>query len=253
VTSPDSIADRLVDGISSRSTVTRPSEEAELSLEDAYRVQRLVVDRLLQQGSAPAGLKLGFTSEAKAAQMGVREVILGQLTSAMEIADGATVALDRFIHPRVEPEVAFLLDGSSADDGTAPTVLAAAPAIEIIDSRYDGFRFSLGDVVADNASSAGFVLGQWKAIPPEGLRNRGVVLRIGGRVRQAGSTAAILGDPVRGVAKATTICRAHGIDIGQVRILLAGAATEAIAIDDEEDVLAQVDGLGPVAVRFKRS
>jgi 2-oxo-3-hexenedioate decarboxylase len=108
--------------------------------------------------------------------------------------DGGRVVLERFIHPRVEPEVCFL---TSREIARPPTILAASryldavpPAMEIIDSRYRDFKFTLEDVVADNCSSAGLVIGPWTR-RFDGVRNARVAMRLNGRIVQAGSTAAI--------------------------------------------------------------
>src|SRR5262249_22374133 len=113
---------------------------AGLALPDAYRIQHAVLARRAARGERVGATKLGFTSEAKMAQMGVSEVIAGQLTDAMQVADGGTTDLARFIHPRIEPEIAFRLavDVDVADPvaDIESAVDAVAPALEIIDSRY---------------------------------------------------------------------------------------------------------------------
>jgi 2-oxo-3-hexenedioate decarboxylase len=132
--------------------------------------------------------------------MGIDEMIWGRLTDAMLIEDGGSIVFERYVHPRVEPEVAFLLHTPLAASVTPPAALAAvaavAPALEIIDSRYRDFRFSLTDVVADNSSSSSFVIGPW-ASPTTDISNLGMILSIDGVARQIGSSAAILGHPIR--------------------------------------------------------
>ncbi|MGN9912792.1 2-keto-4-pentenoate hydratase [Phytohabitans sp. LJ34] len=210
---------------------------AGLDAADAYTVQEALVARRLARGERLVGIKLGLTSRAKMAQVGVDEVIWGRLTDAMAIADGATVDTSGYIHPRIEPEVAFLLDASG-------NATAVAPALEIIDSRYADFKFSLADVIADNSSAAAFAIGDWKPLPG-GLDNLGVLLEVDGRVVQIGSTAAILGDPRRAVSWGVRL--AGKVDPGWV--LLAGAATAAVPLAPGVHVRAVVEGLGTVAVR----
>ena len=129
------------------------------------------------------------------AQMGVDEVIWGRLTDAMRVPDGGTVDAGGFIHPRVEPEVAFLLDrlpepGETVGD-FADAVRAVAPAIELIDSRYADFSFSLPDVIADNTSAAAFVVGALVA----GAGRAGQPRRAAGDRRAGGAGRLDGGDP----------------------------------------------------------
>lgn len=132
------------------------TEKKPVALADAYAIQAAASARHLRRGERRRGAKLGFTSRAKAAQMGVFDVICGRLTDAILLPDGGMVDLARFIHPRVDPEVAFLLAKplrypiSPAEAWAA--VGGVAPELEIIDSRYENFKFSLADVVADDCS-----------------------------------------------------------------------------------------------------
>ncbi len=225
--------------------------DAELSLDGAYRIQHEVLARRLARGERIAGTKLGFTSEAKMAQMGVSEIIVGQLTDAMQVADGADVDLARFIHPRIEPEVAFRLARDVDGDGDiASCVDAVAPALEIIDSRYRDFRFSLPDVVADNTSAAAFVIGPWTELsgPLDALPQWDVALEVDGTLVEKGSTADILGHPARALRALVPLARRHGFSLSAGQIVLAGAATAAVPFATAR-VTARVDGLGRASVR----
>ncbi|MFD8204798.1 2-keto-4-pentenoate hydratase [Streptomyces sp. NPDC059695] len=210
---------------------------------EAYAVQEALVARRLARGERLTGFKLGFTSVAKMRQMGVSDLIHGRLTDRMEIPDGGRFDVSGLIHPRVEPEVAFLL-GDTLRPGADPmaAVAAVAPALEVIDSRYDGFRFSLPEVIADNTSAAGYAVGPWSA--PGELGDRGVLLELDGRLAEAGSTAAILGHPLRALAAAARL--AGELEPGTV--ILAGAATAAVPLPPGTHVRATVAGLG--SVRF---
>lgn len=202
----DALAERLDVAQISRTAV--PSLSDGLDIGDAYAVQSAVLARRTARGERLTGVKLGFTSKAKMAQTGVSEVILGRLTDAMRVDDGADVDLSRFIHPRIEPEIAFRLSRDvEPDDLTADIescVDGVAPALEIIDSRYRDFRFTHVDVVADNTSAAGYVIGTWH--PVQDLTNRAVRL-LSGRTELVGSTSAILGAPVRALHALRAVCR----------------------------------------------
>ncbi len=253
------LAARLDRAERTATAIPQLSTGLDLSLDDAYEVQRELVLHRMARGERYAGAKLGFTSRAKMAQMGVSDVIAGRLTSGMRIDDGGTVALDRLVHPRIEPEIAFRLgrdvdlgpdaDPSDIDPAAVERAVdAVAPALEIIDSRYRDFRFDLADVVADNTSAAGFVLGPWRPFGGD-LGNRGVVLEADGLVAQTGSTAAILGHPLRALHALAGLAIRHGLALPAGAVVLAGAATAAIPLAGHATVEAHVAGLGRVTVR----
>jgi 2-oxo-3-hexenedioate decarboxylase len=232
--------------------VPQIAAEAGLDVDTAYAVQAALVQRRLDRGERLVGLKMGLTSKAKMAQVGVDEVIWGRLTDTMRIPDGGTVDVTGFIHPRVEPEVAFLLDrlpepGEPVGDFT-DAVRAVAPAIELIDSRYANFTFSLPDVIADNTSAGAFVIGPWSPVP-DGLENLGVLLEVDGRVAQVGSTAAILGDPRRALDEGIRLAGRHGVRLREGWVFLAGAATAAVPLRAGVRVRAVVEKLGGASVR----
>lgn len=220
---------------------------AGVSLGEAYDIQRQLLALRVMRGEQIVGAKLGFTSKAKMAQMGVSEVIAGQLTNAMQIRAGETVKLSHFIHPRVEPEVAFRVSrdvGSGVD--IALCVDAVAPSLEIIDSRYRDFQFSLSDVVADNASSAAFVIGDWKPIG-EGLADQTVELLFDGSVIDTGSTAAIFGNPMDALRQLNPLIEKYGFNLVRGNVILAGAATAAAVLRPSR-IEARVGNLGTVHV-----
>lgn len=247
----------------------------ELDVATAYRVQAAAYRMRLDRGESAAGVKLGFTSRAKMAQMGISEIIVGRLTDQMRVADGDAVDLDDLIHPRIEPEIAYLLaedlsgedlsgedvsgedvsgrDVSGRDRRPLPpsAVAAVAPALEIIDSRYRDFSFSLADVVADNASSARYVVGPWQR-PDRDVGNLAVRLDVGGRPAEVGSTAAILGHPYRALHRLVRLAREQGIPLRAGDVVLAGAATAAVPFPAAV-VECAVAGLGRVQVRGSRN
>lgn len=224
---------------------------AGLDLAEAYAVQLLGIEARLQAGERLTGLKLGFTSREKAEQMGVFDVILGTLTDAMEVPDGGVLDLTRLIHPRIEPEIAFrLAPGGVIDPATdlRSLVTHVAVAMEVIDSRFQNFSFSLADVVADNTSACRYVVGPWQEIAGRDLAGLDVTLTVDGATAASGSTTAILGDPWEAPAAVQRLASTYGHTLQGGMVLLAGAATAAVPLEAGVTVTAEVAGLGQVSV-----
>jgi len=223
-------AARLDEAARTAVAINQIDPESNMSLDDAYRIQAASIARRLGRGERQVGMKMGFTSRAKMLQMGIDDLIWGRLTSGMRVEEGSTVKLSSYVHPRVEPEIAFLLKRPLAGDVTASEALAAveaiAPALEIIDSRYQNFKFSLPDVIADNASSSGFVIGAWNA-PNSDIGNLGMVMSFDGKAQHMGSSAAILGNPLRALVAAARLAAQAGEPLQAGAIVMAGAATPA--------------------------
>ena len=203
------------------------------SLPEAYEIQRASIQRRVARGEKINGIKLGFTSRAKMIQMGVDSLIWGIITDQMVEEEGGIVDLKRYIHPRVEPEVCFVTRKDMSGPLTALEAVdyleAVAPAMEIIDSRYRNFKFTLEDVVADNCSSAGLVIGAWSR-NFDNLDNAGVRLQFDGRNVQVGSTAAILGHPLRCIVQASRLLHGAQMTLPAGSLIMAGAATAAEAL-----------------------
>jgi 2-oxo-3-hexenedioate decarboxylase len=243
----DELAKLLDDAASSAREVEQIDPEGRLALADAYAIQKASIDRRLSRGERRVGVKMGFTSRAKMVQMGLTDVIWGRLTSGMLIEEGTSTGFARFVHPRVEPEIAFVLKRPLAGQVTAAEALASvgaiAPALEVIDSRYRDFKFSLPDVIADNASSSGFVVGPW-CDPRQDFSNLGLTLSIDGRVVQVGSTAALLGHPLRSLVAAARLSAAAGEPLQAGWVVMAGGATPAEWLKAGQYVSIEMERLG---------
>ncbi|MBJ9999704.1 2-keto-4-pentenoate hydratase [Erwinia sp. S38] len=243
----EALAIRLDDA--ARNAVETPQFDSEgtLSLEQAYAIQRLSIQRRLTRGEQRIGVKMGFTSRAKMVQMGLSDVIWGRLTDAMLIEEGGSVEASRFVHPRCEPEIAFILKRELSGIVTGPQALAAveaiAPALEIIDSRYQNFRFTLPEVIADNASSSGLVIGPWNR-PDIDFSNLGLTLNINGQVAHTGSTAALLGHPLRSLVAAARLAEQAGEPLQPGWIVLAGGATAAEWVHPGDYISVEMQTLG---------
>ncbi|MER7928723.1 4-oxalocrotonate decarboxylase [Streptomyces sp. NPDC096057] len=230
----EDVVDRLDLAETTRTPVGDDGTWPALTLDEAYTAQAGLFARRTARGEHEAGLKLGFTSAAKMRQMGVSDLIVGRLTDAMRIAEGSVLDPTALIHPRVEPEVAFRVgldvDLADPDADLLSSVEAVAPAMEIIDSRYEGFRFDLPRVVADNTSAARYVIGMWAPLDPLALGNLGVALRVDGQDTAFGSTSAILGHPMRTLTRLQALGGRLGLRLRAGAVVLAGAATAAVPL-----------------------
>lgn len=223
----------------------------ELDAESAYAVQRHNFDARIAGGDRPIGYKLGLTSRAKQLAMGVEAPLWGRLRAGLLRAEEEPLDVGALIHPRVEPEIAFLLardvDGATA---TTATVLAATeglfPALEVLDSRYEDFRFTLPDVIADNASAAGVLCGG-RLVAPDALdcQLEGMVLRRDGEVVETAAGAAVSGHPAAAVAWLAR--EAGGLPAGA--LVLSGGMTAPVTLAPGMVVSAQYTHLGTVTLR----
>lgn len=228
----------------------------DMDFEDAYDVQYAIRQRKLDRGTRLAGLKVGLTSRAKMKQMGVDTPIYGFLADYFDRPDGAEIKTDELIHPKVEAELAFVTKAALKGPGChVGAVLAATdfviPAVEIIDSRYENFRFDLVSVIADNASSSRFVLGGRMANPADvDMRNLGVVLERNGEIVELGAGAAVLGHPAASVALLANMLGERGEEIPAGTLILTGGITAAVTVDRGDAVNVRFQDLGSVGMRF---
>lgn len=240
------LAARLSTAVADRTAIDRLSDDVpDLDLPAAYRVQRA-----LRDAAGPlAGWKLGVTSRAKQAQVGVSDPIYGFLPAAGALDIGEPLQVSRQIQPRCEPEIVFVLGRDlSGEHCTATEVLAAtagvAVGIEVLDSRYRDYRFTPADVVADNASASRYAVGT--PVPPAGidLRRVGVVLEHDGEVVATASGAASLGHPAAAVAWLVRALAADGGGLRAGEIVLSGGLTAAVPVAAGDVVVATVDRVG---------
>ncbi|MMZ54492.1 2-oxo-3-hexenedioate decarboxylase [Aneurinibacillus migulanus] len=247
------IAQYLLDAERERREVVRVTVDyPELNVENAYAVQEELVRMKCEENLSIVGLKIGLTSRAKMEQMGVEEPIYGYLFNNMLLENYGELSFGTCIHPKVEAEIAFILDKDIEGPGvTGAQVLAATeyvvPALEIIDSRYENFRFTLPDVIADNASASRVVFGNSLTRPDRiDLDLVGMVLNINGKAREMAAGAAVLGHPAHAIAALANMLGRKGETLKTGQIILAGAVTEAVRIDIGDIVQAKMDGLGDV-------
>jgi 2-keto-4-pentenoate hydratase len=227
-----------------------------LPLQDAYAIQLRGVQTAVQSGQRVIGYKIGLTSPAMQAQFGVPEPDFGHLLDRMQPRESGFVPVSTLCAPRAEPEIAFVLEGAIAAPGaTTVEVLDATdyllPAIEVVDSRFEDWRITIADTVADNASSGRFVLGG----PPVrvgdmDLSDTAVALAVNGSVVRAGSTGAVLGNPATAVAWLANTLAALGVQMEAGDVILSGSCTAAVPVRAGDTVAATFGGVDAVTVRF---
>ena len=221
-----------------------------LDLATAYAVQDETLRRRQARGERLVGVKLGLTSRAKQQRMGIGSPLTAWLTDAMVLPAGAPVPRERLIHPRAEPEIVFLMGSRLAGPGvTAAAALAAVDAVygglEVIDSRYRDFRFTLPDVVADNASSGCFVTGPVAASPRSlDLGLEACLLELNGQVVDSATGAAVQGHPAEALALAANDLGRRGLAIEPGWIVLTGGMTDAVAVPPGAALAAHFTHLG---------
>jgi 2-oxo-3-hexenedioate decarboxylase len=258
--SPDQIQ-HLADHVLRAQQTARPIpmltlDHPDLSVADGYAIQAALRARYLAGGHRQTGWKAGLTSRAKMKQMGVSEPIVGFLTDRMAAPEGTVIEVAAHVHPRVECEVAFVLSDDLPMSGcTTEDVLAATafvvPAIEVIDSRYEDFKFDLASVVADNTSSARYVLGGNPArLSDLDRKTLGVALVRNGEVMATGASAAVWGDPAASVALVANIVGSVGGRLEAGMTILSGGITAAFAVQPGDCVSARFQSLGVVDIRF---
>ncbi|MEU4812439.1 2-keto-4-pentenoate hydratase [Nocardia fluminea] len=228
----------------------------DIDVVDAYEIQLLNIQRRLRTGARIIGHKVGLSSKAMQQMMGVDEPDYGHLLADMEVFEDVPVDTSKFLLPRVEVEVGFVLGADlPGEDCTEADVLAAtvayAPSIELIDSRINDWKIGLTDTIADNASSAGWVLGKERVAPGDiDIKGIDAVLTRNGEVIAEGRSDAVLGDPVIAVAWLARKVASFGVRLKAGDIVLPGSCTRAIDARPGDDFHAEFSGLGSVRLRF---
>ncbi|HTY28787.1 MAG TPA: fumarylacetoacetate hydrolase family protein [Mycobacterium sp.] len=229
-------------------------EWSDLDLATAYRIQDEALRRRIARGERLIGVKLGLTSRAKQLRMGIDVPLVAWLTDAMTLPAGAPMPRDSLIHPRAEPEIVFVMADRLTGPGiTASQALSAVDqvycGIEVIDSRYRDFRFTLPDVVADNASSGRFVLGSLGVAPGAlDLAEEACRLEVDGQVVDRATGAAVQGHPAEALALAANVLAERGLAIEPGWIVLSGGMTDAVAVPPGARVTAHFTHLGSITL-----
>ncbi|MGY2060339.1 2-keto-4-pentenoate hydratase [Nocardia gipuzkoensis] len=228
----------------------------EIDVVDSYEIQLINIRRRVRDGARIVGHKVGLSSKAMQQMMGVDEPDYGHLLAEMQVFEDEPVPASRYLYPRVEVEVGFVLGADlPGEECTEADVLAAtvayAPAIELIDTRIKDWKIALCDTIADNASSAGWVLGP-ERVRPELLDITGIDARLtrNGEVVAEGRSDAVLGDPTVAVAWLARKVASFGVRLKAGDIVLPGSCTRAIDARPGDAFHAEFTGLGSVRLEF---
>lgn len=228
----------------------------DLSIEDAYAIQTINLDRRVADGARVCGRKIGLTSLPMQQLLGVDEPDYGVLLDDMFVEDGDEIALSRLVQPRVEAELAFVMARDLSGPGvTTANALAAIagvlPAVEIVDSRVADWRIKLVDTVADNASSGLLVVGgTLRPVHDLDLRLLGVAVTRHGELVDTGAGAAALGNPARCVAWLANKLAAFGASLRAGDVVLPGAVHRMVPVAPGDVFRAEFAHLGAVTARF---
>lgn len=229
--------------------------EPHLGMADGYAVQRELVALLVADGDRVIGHKVGLTSVAMQRMLGVDSPDHGPVLASTVYRDGDTVPLDRFIAPRIEAEIVFVLgerlQGPGVGVGDARRALSGAVAgLEIVDSRIEDWRIKLADTVADLASNGAMATSS-RVVPIAGLdpRSIGMTISRNGEVIDTATGAAAMGDPVAVVAWLANVLGAEGAALEPGHLVMTGALHAAVPMAAGDVFRADFDHLGPITVR----
>ncbi|MEV7007229.1 2-keto-4-pentenoate hydratase [Streptosporangium sp. NPDC051022] len=258
-----SVAERLWEAERDRAPIEPPTDAyPDIDVVDAYEIQLINIRRRLAAGARVYGHKVGLSSPVMQRMMGVDEPDYGHLLDTMVLSQDAPIPAGRYCYPRIEVEIGYVLGASLPGEGcTEADVLAATeyvvPSIELIDSRVRDWRIRLADTIADNASSAGVILGDARMSPAEltaagmDIADIDVVLYSGDAEITGGNTSAVLGDPTTAVAWLARKVASFGVKLEAGHVILPGSCTRAVDARAGDTFHAEFAGLGSVTARFE--
>lgn len=230
-----------------------------ITVDEAYYIQLEQIKRKVDKGAIIVGKKIGATSKAIQQMFGVNQPDYGHLLDNMMYVEGETIPLDNYIQPKAEFEIAFKLKKElKGPNVSILDVLEATeyivPAIEIIDSRIEDWNIKFEDTVADNGSSASAVIGS----KPTSLENIdlthiGMVAYKNGEFLDSAAGAAVLGNPLRAVAWLANSLGKYDVSLKTGEVVLSGALSAAVPIEDGDTFTAEFDHIGSVSVSFSRN
>ncbi|MFB6079116.1 MAG: 2-keto-4-pentenoate hydratase [Halarchaeum sp.] len=249
----DRLAESLYDALRTGTPIEAPTDEHDLTIQDAYDVQSRFVQRRIDDGAEVVGHKIGLTSDAIQNQLGVDEPDFGRLLDTMFV-DGRTIPADDLLQPRVEPEIGFLIEEELEPPVSYLDVLEATervvPVLEIIDSRVRDWDIQIQDTVADNASSALYLTGE--AVHPVDARDlslEGVKFHLNGELAASGVGAAVLDHPARSVAWLANTLADLDVSLEPGHLVLSGSLTSAVDVEPGDVLGVEFSSIGTIHAR----
>ncbi|MFL9871503.1 2-oxopent-4-enoate hydratase [Paraburkholderia megapolitana] len=232
------------------------SRHADLTVDDAYRIQQRVNARRIEAGERMIGKKIGVTSQVVMDMLGVYQPDFGMLSDAMLYREGEAIPAASLIQPKAEGEIAFVLRHDLQGPGvSAADVLAATAGVmacfEIVDSRIKDWKIRIEDTVADNASCGVFVLGEQMVDPRKvDLVGCTMTLEKNGTVVTTGTGAAALGNPLEAVAWLANTLGQLNEPLKAGDVVLSGSLAAMVPVAAGDSLKVSIDGIGSCLVRF---
>jgi 2-keto-4-pentenoate hydratase len=251
-------ANELVDAEEKVRPIEPLTERAELSIEDAYRIQLEVIRIKEEMGQKVVGKKIGLTSKRMQKAFGVTQPDYGHITDRMMVDEGSPILLSELIQPKIEVEIGFVLEEELEGPGiTSLDVLRCTagvlPTFEVIDSRIRDWKISIADSIADNASIgrvvAGGILTDVNVLD---LRTVGVVVRKNGEIFETAAGAEVLGNPAQSVAWLANKLSEYGIALDAGELIISGSVISPIEVQEGDVIQAEFgSGMGSVVTYFR--
>jgi 2-keto-4-pentenoate hydratase len=250
-----SMAKALFDSRSTGVPITAFSElRPELGLDDGYAIQTALVTLLQESGEIICGYKLGLTSKPMQEMLKVHQPDFGPVFTSTILHDGAEVSASSFIAPRIEAEIAVILDEDLSGPGCTPAMVRKAArglsaSMEIVDSRIRDWKITICDTVADLASNGAIALSS-AVVPLDDVdpRDLGMVMTRNGRVVGTGAGAAALGDPLAAVAWLANVLGERDVFLPAGSVVMTGALHAMVPLAPGDVFRADFERLGPISV-----
>ena len=252
------LGDSLYQALRSNSVIDPITNQCpDMTIEDAYAVQKRMIDRRVQDGEVIVGKKIGVTSRAVMNMLGVYQPDFGYMMDRMIVNEGESIAMSTLIQPKAEGEIAFLLKKDLMGPGLSNADILAAtecviPCFEIVDSRIRDWKIKIQDTVADNASCGVFVLGDSAVSPRKvDLSTCGMVLEKNGEIIATGSGAAAMGSPVNAITWLANTLGRLGVPLKAGEVVLSGALAAMFPCAAGDNFRVSIGGIGACSVRFE--
>jgi len=250
-------SEALLNAYASKTSIAPLTETFEkFSIDDAYAIQLLQVEKFLEAGRTIKGHKVGLTSVAMQKMLGVDTPDYGHLIDEFFYLEHLPIPTATFLQPRIEPEIALVLKRPLQGPGvTAAEAISAVdfvvPALEVVDSRIADWKITLADTIADNASSGAVVLGSTPtSLSDVDLRLVGAVMTCDCQIVGTGAGGAVLGSPITSLVWLANAVGARGVTLEAGHVILPGALCSMVQVQPGSIITASFAGLGTVTAKF---